>query len=164
MSAFLDWLAGLIARWLSALSARAKPVMENAVTTVKIELTPAETVLAERVGTIASDLGVFGSDVVTFWNALVAAAKSKFTNIPDDAMALGYFVVLLTEVAADIPSPISTAASMALTVEKIALVNAPKIVALGKLLAVLASFSGMDIRGAYPDEIPNAGGHGRGQI
>jgi hypothetical protein len=157
MTSFLNWLAGVIARWLNP--------KDTPVTTVKLDLTPAETVLAERVGSITNDLGVFGSDVVTFWNALVAAAKPGFANLSDDAMAAGYFLVLLTEVAADIPSPISTAAAMALTVEKIALVNAPKIVALGKLLAVLASFSGMDIRGAYPDEIPHApAGGNRGPV
>ena len=158
----MTWLNDVL-RWLRAacawLAERAEPVMENAVTNVKIDLTPAETVLAQRVGTITTDLGALGGDVVTFWNALVAAAKPSFTNLTDDAMAAGYFLVVLTEVAADIPSPISAAASMALTVEKLALINVPKIVALGKLLAVLASFSGMDIKGADPSVSSAAGGY-----
>ena len=153
MTAFLNWLAGIIARWLNP---KDKPV-----TTATITLTSAESAIATTTSAVVSELGALGGDVAVFWNALVAAAAPKFTNLTSDAMAGGAFLVVLTEVAADIPSPISGAAALALTAEKLALVNIPRVVALGRLLAVLAGLSGIDLHGAIPGVSAAEGGYPR---
>jgi hypothetical protein len=141
MSAFLKWLAGIIARWL--LQPEASPVTTSTSTT----------------SLVSSDLGALGSEAVTFWNALVAAVKVKFGDISLDAIAAGDLLIVLTQVVADIPSPISAAASEALTIEKLAMISAPQIIAAGKIIMALAALGGLSIHGAKPGSSAADGGY-----
>ncbi|MDR3464212.1 MAG: hypothetical protein P4L76_18060 [Beijerinckiaceae bacterium] len=154
MSAFLNWLAGVFARWLHP---KGSPV-----TNPTISLTPAETAIASTTALVVGDLGALGNEAMTFWNALVAAAAAKFGNLTLDAMAGGYGMIVLTQAVADVPSPISGAASMALTVEKLAMVSIPEIAAAGKILAVLAGLGALNIRGADPTLPASQGGFPNG--
>ena len=124
-----------------------------------ISLTPAEATVAANAQLVAGDLGALGSEAVAFWNALVAAAAAKFGNLTLDAMAGGDGLIMLTQAVADVPSPIAGAASMALTVEKLAMISAPQIVAAGKILAVLIGLRPFNIHGAIPGASPEDGGY-----
>jgi hypothetical protein len=150
MTAFLNWLAGIFARWLNP---KDKPVATT------ISLTPAETAIASTTTLVAGDLGMLGSEATIFWNALVAAAKVTFGDVSLDAIAAGDLLIVLTQVVADVPSPISAAASMALTAEKLAMIAIPEIAAAGKIIAVLAGLGGLSIHGAIPGALPEDGGY-----
>jgi hypothetical protein len=148
MSAFLKWLASAVARWLTPSFKEAEAVTTTVVSTV-----------TSTASLVSGDLGALGSEAVTFWNAVVAAAKVKFGDISLDAITAGDLLIVLTQVVADIPSPISAAASEALTIEKLAMISAPELIAAAKVILALAALGGVSIQGAIPGVSAADGGY-----
>ena len=163
------WLAELFPRPAATQKGTPMTTTTTAAAAATVTLDASQLKLEVTVQNVASAMGTVGGDAGKLWSDLVLAAKSKFGDGWQDVVTVNDLVVLAAQLVADVgdfvPNPVSTVASEVLTVDKLVTSVLPQALAVYQFISAVAKLApGLKFQGATPDEIPNAGGHGRGQI